>query len=75
MKKLLIAILATAGLLLGMSSCHKYCQCKYYEAGTLIYDDGVEDITGDWKNCLDFEYDLNEGAYYDSSTKTGWKCY
>jgi hypothetical protein len=76
MKKLLIAILTTAGLLLGMSSCHKYCQCKYYEAGEVVLEDELEDITGIYKNCGEYQYYLHQAdPDYDDENKTGWYCY
>ena len=76
MKKVLFVILATAGIIIGMSSCHKYCQCKYYEAGVAILEDDVEDITGDYKNCAEYTVDLHKAdPNYNGENKTGWYCY
>ena len=76
MKRLIFVILATAGLLFGMSSCHKYCECKYYESGVVIFEDDVEEITGDYKNCGEYQYYLHEAdPNYNGDNKTGWYCY
>jgi hypothetical protein len=76
MKKVLFVILATAGIIIGMSSCHKYCQCKYYEAGVVVLEDEVEDVTGIYKNCGEYQYDLHQAdPDYNGENKTGWYCY
>jgi len=76
MKKFLIGILFATSLLFCMSSCHKFCQCKYYEAGTVIIEDEVEDITGIYKNCGEYQYDLQKAdPDYNGENKTGWYCY
>ena len=76
MKKFLFGILVIAGLLLGMSSCHKYCQCKYYESGVVVVEDEVEDVSGVYKNCAEYTVDLhNADPDYNGDDKTGWYCY
>ncbi len=76
MKKVLLICLAVAGLLLGLSSCEKYCKCTYYVAGEAILEDDVEDITGVYKNCAEYTVDLhNADPDYNGKNKTGWYCY
>ena len=76
MRKLIFVILATAGILFGMSSCHKYCQCNYYESDVLILEDYPEEITGEYKNCIEYEIFLNRvDDNHDKDNKTVWRCY
>ncbi len=57
MKKVLFVILATAGIIIGMSSCVKTCTCQEYdEDGNIVetYSDEVEP----GEKCSDLnEYD------------------
>ncbi len=76
MKKVLFVILGTAGLMIGTSSCHKFCQCSYYEAGEVTIVDDVEDITRMYKNCVEYTVDLQkDDPNYNGENKTGWYCY
>lgn len=75
MKKLLLGTLVSVGLLLSMSSCHKFCQCRFYESGVVVFEDEVEDITGIYKNCVEYTVDLNhDDPDYDEKTNTRWVC-